>query len=152
MTQATPAQIRAGIAAYITAHVTYTDGSGKAQPLRTLTDGGSLPSPPVAVVLPSNGPYADYEVALGGQVLAATYQFRLLILVSRASTREGTVILDGLLSHRGTSSIVQALANDPTCGGAADFVVAKQSSWHGQSDWFGESFMAGEMVLEAAAE
>ena len=51
----TPAQIREALAAHITANV---------PGLRGLTDPGSIANPPVAVVLPAQGTYIDYTVAL----------------------------------------------------------------------------------------
>jgi len=154
MTTATPAQVRAGIASYIAAHVTYLDFSGVSQPLKTFADGERVPSPPCAVVLPASGQYLNYQVAMGGQFAGWDGRFRILILISKGDVENATPLLDGFLSPHGSpsTSIVQALLADPTCGGAADFVTPIEASWSGSGEWAGQEYMTGQILLEAGAE
>lgn len=143
MPSSTPAQLRVGIASYLTAHV---------PGLRAITDGESVPSPPVAVVLPAPGKYIDYQVSFGPQGGAYNWSTRIIVLVSRGDVRAGTVALDGFLSSHGATSIAAALAADPSCGGVADFVVPVEAAWEGSILWAGEEYMGGTITLDVGAE
>jgi len=145
-----PGAIRAGIAAYITAHVTFTDGSGKTQRLRGLTDGETIASPPVAVVIPPAGQYINYEVSVETGV--AEYFFRILVLLSKGDVRANTALLDAFLSPEGTSSIAAAINADTTIGGVADYVHPVDANWLGNVEWAGQEYFAGQITVQAAAE
>jgi hypothetical protein len=152
MASSTPAQLRAGVAAYLAAHVTYTDTTGVSQPLRTYTDGETIIEPPCALILPQTGKYIDYLVSFGPQGAAYDWSTRIIVLISKADVRTGTIALDGFLATHGPTSIPAALTADPTCGGVADFVVPVEAQWMGNLEYAGQEFMGGTITLDVGAE
>lgn len=143
MTASTPAQLRAGIAAYLTSHITG---------LRAITDGETVPSPPVALILPATSKYIDYQVAIGPNGSSYDWSTRIILLISKGDVRAQTVALDGFLSPHGTGSIPAALFADPTCGGVADYVVPVDAAWNGNIEYAGEAYMGATITLDVTAE
>jgi hypothetical protein len=136
----TPAAVREALAAYITANVTG---------LRALTDPGSIANPPVAVVLPPQGTYINYTVALDQGVWDP--MIRVVIIVSRASERVATPLLESYLAPYGASSIPAAILADPTLGGACDYCVPVESVFLGEVNWAGVDYFGAEIICQAGA-
>jgi hypothetical protein len=136
-----PSEVREALAAFITANITG---------LRGLTDPGSIANPPVAVVLPAQGTYIDYTVALEHGVTEAN--LRVVILVSRASERTAMPLLDGYLAPYGPSSIPAAILADPTLGGACDYCIPAEAIFSGEINWAGIDYFGAEIICRAGAE
>jgi hypothetical protein len=136
-----PSEVREALAAYITANITG---------LRGLTDPGSIANPPVAVVLPVQGTYIDYTVALEHGV--TEINLRVVILVSRASERTAMPLLDGYLAPYGTSSIPAAILKDPTLGGACDYCIPQEAIFDGEINWAGIDYFGATVICRAGAE
>jgi hypothetical protein len=143
MAAATPAQLRAAIAAYLAAQI---------PGLHCSTDGQTNVEAPAAVVLPAVGKYLDYAQSMAPDYATYDAYFRVLVLISQGDVRSMTPQLDGYLSHTGTNSIVAALARDPTVGGVADYVHPVEATWSGSVEWEGIQYMAGQILLEVAAQ
>ena len=137
----TPSEVREALAAFITANI-----SG----LRALTDPTSIANPPVAVILPPRGTYIHYTVAMNQGVWDPT--IRVVILVSRASERIATPMLESYLAAYGPSSIPAAILKDPTLGGVVDFCVPVESSILGDVNWGGVDYFGAQIILEAGAQ
>ena len=138
---ATPSEFREALAAFITANI---------PGLRALTDPGSIANPPVAVVLPPQGLYINYKVALNAGVWDP--MARIVILVSRASERLAIPLLESYLQPYGSSSIPAAILKDPTLGGVVDWCVPAQASLLGSVTWAGVDYFGAEIICEAGAE
>ena len=135
--------IRAGIAAYLDTQIAS---------LNVTDDPESLITPPAAVVLPpASGRYIDYDVAMAPDVPAATFTFRIIVLVSKGDVKASTDAADSYLSTSGTNSIPAALFRDVTCGGVADYVHPVEAVFSGQLTWAGIDYMGGQILLEAGA-
>ena len=134
-----PAEIRAALATYITANV---------PGLRGLTDPGTIANPPVAVVLPAQGTYIDYTVALNTGI--TDVNLRVVILVSRASERVALPLLDDYLDPH--SGVPAAILKDPTLGGVVDYVVPVEAIVPGDITWAGVEYLGAEIVCRAGAE
>ena len=136
----TPSEVREAVADFITANVG----------LRTLTDPGSIANPPVAVVLPPQGLYINYKVALDTAVWDP--MVRVVILVSRASERIAMPLLESYLQPYGATSIPAAILKDPTLGGVVSYCVPAESSLLGDVNWGGVDYFGAEIILEAGAQ
>ncbi len=137
----TPSQIRDALAAHIDAAI---------PGLRGLTDPGSIANPPVAVVLPGQGTYIDYTVALEHGVYDIS--IRVVVLVSRASERTGMELLDGYLAPAGASSVAAAILADETLGGVTDYCIPQEATFPGTISWSGVDYFGAEIICTAAAE
>jgi len=82
--------------------------------LRTAAKVPDDPKPPVAIVLPQSVTY-DNAFQRG----MTTYNFSVLLLVSRVSERIGQDSLDSWVSSTGSNSIKNAIESDKTLGGKA---------------------------------
>jgi hypothetical protein len=143
MAAATPAQLRAAIAAYLAVQI---------PGLHCTADGETNIEVPAAVVLPATGKYLDYAQSMAPDYASYEANFRILVLISKGDVRTQTPVLDGYLSPEGTTSIVAALARDPTVGGVADYVHPVEASWSGNIVWEALEFMAGQILVEVAAQ
>ena len=143
----TPAQIRAALAAQITANVTAT---ATVPALRGLLDPSTIANPPVAVVLPPLGTYIDYTVAMPPNVYEIT--IRVLILVSRAVERAWLPVLDAYLEPYGASSVAAAILADPTLGGVTDYCIPQVANGPADFNWAGIDYLSAEIVCTAGAE
>ena len=143
----TPAQIRAALAAQITANVTAT---ATVPALRGLLDPSTIANPPVAVVLPPLGTYIDYTVALEHGV--NELNLRVVILVSRASERVAMPLLDDYLAPAGASSVPAAILADPTLGGVTDYCIPQVANGPADFNWAGIDYLSAEIVCTAGAE
>ena len=137
----TPSEVREALAAFITANI---------PGLRALTDPTSIANPPVAVILPPRGTYINYTVAMNQGVWDPT--IRVVILVSRASERIATPLLESYLAAYGPSSIPAAILKDPTLGGACDYCVPVESVFTGEINWAGVDYFGAEIICQAGAE
>jgi|HubBroStandDraft_2_1064218.scaffolds.fasta_scaffold70466_1 hypothetical protein len=135
----TPAVIRAALASYIEANV---------EGLRVLTDPGSIANPPVAVILPAQGTYIDYTVALEHGVYEINV--RVVILVSRASERIALPLLDDYLDP--ATGVPAAILKDPTLGGAVDYCIPQEAIVAGDISWAGVDYFGAEIICRAGAE
>jgi len=137
---ATPQAIAASIASFV------QNVSG----MRTVTDPEQIANPPVAAVLPATGTFIDYTVALEHGVV--TYNWRLVVITSRASSRAGFAELLNFLAPAGSTSIPAAILADPTLGHKVDFCVPLQASSPHDITWAGIDYFGAEILLEAGAE
>lgn len=144
---ATPADIRAALAAHITANITAT---ATVPALRGLTDPASVANPPVAIVLPGLGTYIDYEKAFEHGVYEVT--IRVIIVVSRASERAWLPVLDAYLAPSGASSVPAAILKDPTLGGVCDYCVPQQATGPADIPYNGVDYLSAEIICVAGAE
>ena len=137
---ATPSQVREAVASFITTNIG----------LRTVTDPGSIANPPVAAVLPPQGLYINYKVALDTAVWDP--MIRVVILVSRASERIAMPQLESYLTPYGAMSVPAAILKDPTLGGVVDYCVPVESSFLGDMTWAGVDYFGAQIILEAGAQ
>jgi hypothetical protein len=138
---ATPEDVCAALAAQISANV-----AG----LRGQTDGFTVANPPVAVVLPAQGQFIDYLIA--EQTGLADYTYRVVILVSKASGRAGTLQLYAYMATRGASSVPAAILADPTLGHVVDYAVPVEAIYAPQINWAGVDYMGAEIIVKVGAE
>ena len=136
-----PGVIREALATFITANV---------PGLRALTDPGSIANPPVAVILPAQGTYIDYALALEHRV--TELNLRVVVLVSRASERIAIAELDAYVAPYGGSSIPAAILTDPTLGGACDYCIPVEAVFAADVNWAGVDYMGAEITCRAGAE
>jgi hypothetical protein len=136
-----PLAIREAVAAYLPTAITG---------LRAGTDPGTIANPPVALVLPAQGTYIDYTVALNPHLYDV--RIRVVILISRASERAGFELLDQYLEPYGASSIVAAILANPTMSGACDYVVPQQASGPGAISFAGIDYWGAEIICTVGAE
>lgn len=136
-----PLAIREALAAYLP---TVIEG------LRAGTDPGTLANPPVALILPANGLYIDYTAALNPLVYDVT--IRIIILVSRASEREGFEQLDNYLIPYGATSVPAAILANQRLSGACDYIVPVQANGPLPMSFAGIDYYGAEIICKAAGE
>lgn len=127
----TIAQIRAGLKTRL---ATITD-------LQTSDYIVGSPSPPMSMV---SSPTMSYNEATSG---ADTYQFTIVVVVSRASDTGGQAALDTYLEPTGTNSIVAAVHGDRTLGGTVDDCVVSGSR-PVTAEWAGVEYYQAEFDVE----
>lgn len=137
---ATPQDIAAAIAGFV------QNVSG----LRTVTDPESIANPPVAAVLPVQGTFIDYTVAL--ELGVANYMWRIVVMVSEASGRAGMAQLYGYLAVEGATSIAAAILADPTLGHTVDFCVPVEATSPHDIAWGPMNYLGAEIIVQAGAQ
>ena len=83
--------------------------SGVERGLRVYAYVPDKPEPPCAIVYPAADQYVDYHDSFDG---AATIRFRILVLLSAASDRQGQEQMDRLLSSGVGDSLVDVIETD----------------------------------------
>lgn len=97
-------------------------------------------TPPAAVVIPRT---MDFDRAMGRGLDEAT--FRIVLLVSRASERQGQDDLDAYLASSGDRSIKQAVESDRSLNGEAHDCVVR--TWEYQEiEYAGTSYIGAEFT------
>ena len=138
----------AGIQEIRTALAAQIDAAGTGLRVSTYAQGSI--SPPAAVILPSQGTFTDYDVSFEQGV--ATYEMRVVLLVSEGSDRAGTELLDSFLEPTGALSIRAIIAADPKLGGVVHYAVAKSVQRYGMLEWAGLQYLAAEVLVEVGAD
>lgn len=101
--------------------------------------------PPAALVRPET---IDYEITTDG---AIDLTLVVVVLVAGVHERTSQAALDAYLDHHGESSIVAAVAADPTLGDVVDAArVTGLRSW-GQMDYAGVAYLAAELTVAVMA-
>lgn len=98
--------------------------------LRTYDTAPDKPEVPAAVVLPDD-PFINYHEAMNAGL--AILNFRVIVVVNRATVERAQDALDGYLSS-GTgesSSLIDAIEADGTLGGNAADVIVDQAGRYG---------------------
>lgn len=129
---ASVAELRAGIATNL---ATITG-------LRTAAKVPDDPKPPVAIVLPQS---VTYDNAFHGGM--TTYNFSVLLLVSRVSERTGQDTLDAWVSSTGTNSIKRAIESDKTLGGKAYDLRVSEVRNYGEVSAGDVNYFSAEFII-----
>ena len=135
MTQLTFPQVRAAVAAYLTASIG----------LRATANRFGAVNPPMAVVAPQTGCLIRYSVDFDGQT---DYNLRAIILVSEGDSASGQDSLDAYLSPVGSQSVHAAVQADPTLGGQVNYCAVIEATGYGLMNWNGVDFLAAQPGAE----
>tara|TARA_R110000868_G_scaffold121118_4_gene321423 strand:+ start:1900 stop:2307 length:408 start_codon:yes stop_codon:yes gene_type:complete len=134
---ASVAELRTGLAANL---ATITG-------LRTAAKVPDDPKPPVAIVLPQS---VTYDNAFGAGM--TTYNFSVLLLVSRVSERTGQDTLDSWVSSTGSNSIKLAIESDKTLGGTAYDVRVSEVRNYGEVTAGDVNYFSAEFIILCYAD
>jgi hypothetical protein len=110
--------------------------------LRTAAKVPDDPKPPVAIVLPQSVNY-DQTFQRG----MTTYNFSVLLLVSRVSERTGQDALDSWVSSTGSQSIKLAIESDKTLGGKAFDVRVSEVRNYGEVSAGDVNYFSAEFII-----
>jgi hypothetical protein len=110
--------------------------------LRTAAKVPDDPKPPVAIVLPQSVTY-DNAFQRG----MTTYNFSVLLLVSRVSERIGQDSLDSWVSSTGSNSIKNAIESDKTLGGKAFDVRVSEVRNYGEVSAGDVNYFSAEFII-----
>lgn len=110
--------------------------------LRTAAKVPDDPKPPVAIVLPQS---VTYDNAFQGGM--TTYNFSVLLLVSRVSERIGQDSLDSWVSSTGAYSIKNAIESDKTLGGNAFDVRVSEVRNYGEVSAGDVNYFSAEFII-----
>jgi hypothetical protein len=141
MAQPTYTQIRAALASYLTTAVTNPDGSG----LRASANRPAQVNTPCAIVAPTTGTFARYQVSMDGQ---ADFIVRVILLVAPADSAFGEGILDPYISVTGAQSIPGAVRRDPTLGGQAADAAVTEATGYGMININGIDYLGAHFITE----
>jgi len=134
---ASVAELRTGLAANL---ATITG-------LRTAAKVPDDPKPPVAIVLPQS---VTYDNAFHAGM--TTYNFSVLLLVSRVSERTGQDTLDSWVSSTGSNSIKLAIESDKTLGGTAYDVRVSEVRNYGEVTAGDVNYFSAEFIILCYAD
>ena len=140
MAQPTFVQVRQAVAAYLTANVINTDGTG----LRATANRFGAVNPPMAVVHPQTGSLIRYSATMDAET---DYSLRVIMLVSEGDSANGQDLMDAYLSPVGTQSVYAAVQKDETLGGQVSYCAVIEATGYGLTNWNGVDYLACSLVL-----
>lgn len=141
MANPTLTQVRTALANQISAKITG---------LRTTDTVPSTINPPVAVVGPSTGTFALYEVTMPPNQYTINWTLRIYVIVSRAEQAGAQKKLDAYITPSGALSIPAAINADPTLGGVVDFAEPVRLQRYGLVTYNGVDYLGAEIIVEAS--
>lgn len=105
------------------------------------------PKPPVAIVLAPNS--ISYDTAFGRGL--DTYAFSVMVIVGRVSDRSAQASIDAFCSGSGALSIKNAVASDPTLGGACQNARVTEMTNYGSVTIGDVEYLSAEFSIQVYA-
>jgi len=139
---ATLTQIRSALANQIATQITG---------LRASEEVPAAINPPMAVVGPNAGTFAEYEVTMGPNQAVVNWSIRVYLILSYGNVVSSQKKLDAYLSPTGSQSLVQAVNHDPSLGGVADFAVVARAQRYGLVSYNGVDYLGAEVMVDVSA-
>jgi hypothetical protein len=135
-TTATVTGIRNGLATQL----------GSIRGLRTAAVVPEDPKPPIAVVM---APTISYDTAFGRGL--DSYSFQVMVIVGRVSDRTAQQQIDAFCSGSGSSSVKNAIASDPTLGGACQSARVTEMNNYGSLTIGDTDYLSAEFTVQVYA-
>lgn len=109
-------------------------------------------SPPIAVVRPTRGQFAQYQQSMDPLAESALdLTFDIVVIVSAGSDRAGQAALDGYLSTDQPTSVWAAIQNDPTLGGTVSYAYIDRGTAYGLMEYNGVEYLAATLMCIVGA-
>ena len=100
----------------------------------------------LAIVLPGDGDFVDYDVAMDG---SDDFALVVKLLVHSANAPGAQATLLGYLSRSGSTSVRAAIYGDRTLGGVVSDLKVVGARNYGDVEWAGVTFFGAELVVVA---
>lgn len=113
--------------------------------LRASTNISAPINPPMALVTPGVGRFANFGESLSGSV---RYTLRAAVFVSEANAKGGQDLVDVYLAPAGSSSIWATFASNPTLSGLVEWAEVIAASEYGFVEANGVNYLVVHFDIE----